>query len=440
MRVIFRTTVLLFLVVSLPLASHAEVDIGVQRLGDLRGVWQANFNYDGSRVIVRTREGEVGLWGVAEGTPIAGDLGLKTPSESYVISPDGRMILVGFKQGARVFDATSGVAVSPIFDVQLHDHWQPQAVFSPNGELIILFEEKQALVFNVKSGEPIATIPIPSNSDKDATDSSAAATFVRGGSNCFIMDRAGGVTRYDATSWKPMGKRMRHSPADAAYEFGFNASDDGKWMATFDRPGENGPKGRLQVWDALSSSPIGEPIAAVNGLVGRFLPGTNRILIAPGRGEASVRDLPSMHTAYVIRPHDEVDGPSVDISSDGKWIISWGGDRAIRLFNAELGKLANHYSSPAAVAKVIISPDASACYVVVDNTAFLLQEYHDNYIMKLSLPDLKITHSLRILDYLVRASLSPDGSRLMIQQGKTGRERLRFFDAAALTLIEAPKP
>ncbi|MDQ2825019.1 MAG: WD40 repeat domain-containing protein, partial [Verrucomicrobiota bacterium] len=418
---------------------RSEVDIGVQRLGDLRGVWQANLNHDGSRVIVRMRGGEVGLWDVAEGTAIAGDLGLKTPSESYVMSPDARMVLVGFKQAARVFDASSGTAVSPIFDVQLHDHWQPQAVFSPDGEVVILFEKKEALVFNVKNGAPITTIPIPSNSDEDTTDSSAAAIFTAGGANCFIMDRAGAVTQYDAKSWKPVGKRMRHPPADAAYEFGFTASDDAKWVVTFDRPGENGPKGRLQVWDAGSSRPVGEPIVAVNGLVGRFLPGTNRILITPGRGEASVRDLPSMHNAYIIRPHDDVDAPSVEVSIDGKWIISWGGDRAIRLLDAETGKLANHYSSPAAVVKVIIAPDSSACYVVVDNTAFLLQEYHDSYIMKLSLPDLKITHSIRILDYLVRTSLSPDGSRLMIQQWKTGRERVRFFDAATLTLIEAPK-
>jgi hypothetical protein len=73
------------------------------------------------------------------------------------------------------------------------------------------------------------------------------------------------------------------------------------------------------------------------------------------------------------------------------------------------------------------TPDSPSCFVVFDNTAFLLQGHHDYYIMKMSLSELNITASLRILDYLLSASLSPDGKRLMIQQGTTDQEWLPFF-------------
>src|SRR5688572_24365089 len=74
------------------------------RLAELRGVWQAHFNHDASRLVVRTRRGEVGLWDAKKGTRITGDATLKKPSNTYVMSPDARKFLVGFKDGrARVF-------------------------------------------------------------------------------------------------------------------------------------------------------------------------------------------------------------------------------------------------------------------------------------------------------------------------------------------------
>jgi hypothetical protein len=74
--------------------------------------------------------------------------------------------------------------------------------------------------------------------------------------------------------------------------------------------------------------------------------------------------------------------------------------------------------------------------VVFDNTAFLLQNHHDHYVVKLSFPDLKITGSLRILDYILNPSLSRDGKRLMIQQGTSDHERLLFFDATTLKPLD----
>jgi WD40 repeat protein len=379
------------------------------------------------------RDGAAGIWAVPEGTRIASDLDAQSTSDSHVMSADARLVVVGFKDGhSRVFDASSAKSVSPILNVPLRGQMPVPALFSPDNTMLVIFADKEVVVLNVRSGERIATIPMTTGTNED---SAGSAFFTAGGAQCFLMDGGGTVTRYGTKDWKPIGKSMRHPAAELAYEFFFNASDDGKWLATFDSAGENGPKGHLQVWDAVAGKPLGKPLVSVNGFLGRIF-GANRIVITPFRGEAAVRDLPSMKVSYSLRPHDELDGPKVEISSDQKWLLSWGPDRRLDSFDAASGKLANNYISSAAISKVMTAPDSSSCYVVFDNTAFLLQGHHDYYVMKMGLPELNITNSLRLLDYLLSASLSPDGKRLLILQGTTNQERLLLFDAATLKALD----
>ena len=80
--------VCLFLAVASPPAEAADPS----RLVELRGVWQAHFNHDASRLVVRTRKGEVGLWDAKKGTRIAGDAALKKPSKAYFMSPDAKKV------------------------------------------------------------------------------------------------------------------------------------------------------------------------------------------------------------------------------------------------------------------------------------------------------------------------------------------------------------
>jgi WD40 repeat protein len=243
------------------------------------------------------------------------------------------------------------------------------------------------------------------------------------------------VTQHDPKDWKAKGKPMRHPRLESAYDYFFSASNDGKWLATFDGSGENGPKGQLQIWDVAASKPVGKPLVAVNGLSARFF-GTNRVVILPGRGEATVRELPSLKTLFTLRPHDDVDGPSAEVSPDGKWLLSWGADRGLDLFDVATGKLANSYRGPAVISKVIMAPDSSGVYVVFDNSAFVVQGHYDNYVVRLDFPELNLTESLRSLDFILGAAVSADGRRLMLQQGSTDEERLLFFDAATLKPIE----
>jgi WD40 repeat protein len=410
------------------------------RLSELRGVWQAHFNHDASRLVVRTRSGDVGLWDARKGTRINGDAAMKKPSNTYVMSPDLRKFLVGFKDGhARAFDASSGSAVSPVLNLSLREDGNPQTVFSPDGATILFFGDKESSVLDVKTGKRIATIPIPFELE-EGSDSTAAALFASGGGKCFVMDAQGVVTAYETGSWTPLGQPMKHPAAESAYEFGFEVSKDAKWMATFDGPGENGPNGQLQVWDAPANKPLGDPLSAVNGMSGRFLPGQDRVLVQSGRGEASVRDLPSMSIAYVIKQHDELDGPKVEVFPNGKWLMAWGPDKKVDLIDAVSGNILKTHSSPASVAGSLTPPDSSICYLEIDHSLFLTETYWDNYLLRLSVPELETTGSIRIVDFLHRRSLSSDGKLIMIVQGSSDDERIAIYDAASMKPVEWSKP
>jgi hypothetical protein len=132
---------------------------------------------------------------------------------------------------------------------------------------------------------------------------------------------------------------MLHPAADSAYDFDFKVSEDGKWLATFDTPGENGPKAQLQVWDAVARKPLGKPLIAINGHAAHFV-SANRIAIIPCRGaDAHLRELPSMKVVSSFDSHEDLDGMSLDISPDRKWILTWGEDGRLDLWDAATGKI-----------------------------------------------------------------------------------------------------
>jgi WD40 repeat protein len=445
----------LLLCINLSLTSPRIEAAESTRLGDLRGVWQANFNQDATRLVVRTRRGEIGIWDTKKGTPIPGDPSLQKPSNTYVMSSDAQRILVGFKDGgAQVFDASSGSAISPVLDLSLREDGNAQIVFSPDGGTIVFLGKEKASLLDVKSGKEIATIPTPFELE-EGSDSTALAIFADGGAKCFVMSPHGMVTAYETKGWTPVGKPMKHPAAEMAYDFGFDASRDGQWIVTFDDPGENGPKGQLQIWDALTGKPLGKPLSAVNGMSGRFLPGQTRVLVQSGRGEASVRDLPSMKVSYPIKQHDELDGPKVEVFSNGKWLLAWGPDKKIDLIDAATGKILNTCSSLTPVSEAMIPGNSASCYIRSEKIDIDRESLHarapfeevasadnhfDSVLRRFSVPDMKVTTSTRLPDFILRQSLSPDGLWLVALQGVTDKEKVVLFDATTLKPIEWPKP
>jgi WD40 repeat protein len=415
------------------LASPTTFTPEAQKLSELRGVSGAHFNHDGSRVVVRSGRQDVEIWDVSAGTRVAGDLISNVGGTSgYYMSPDARRLLVRLGVGhLRVFDTTTAQAISPILDLSPgHDDVGTSALFSPDGNTVLFFAAKEVVVFDVPSGKRAATLPLPV---RPYEPERRRAVFAADSAHCFVMDGGGTVTCYDAKEWKPVGKPMKHPPADSPDIFGFNISEDGKWLATFDTPFENGDKSHLQVWDVAANKPLGKPVISVNCVPGRFL-GGNRILVSPCRGDSNVRDLPSMKIAYTLRSHVDIDERTQEVSPDGKWILAWGPDLILDLVNVASGKLEAHKPGSAQISKVMIAPDSSASYVVYDNSAFRDEDHHDYYVVKMSFPELKIPDSLRFAGP-ISASLSPNGQRLMVLQ-KGDQGDLLFYDATDLKPLQ----
>jgi WD40 repeat protein len=421
---------LTFVCICFSIASPTVEAADPAQLAELRGV--GHFNHDASRLVVQTSDGEVGLWDAKNGTRISGDAALKKPYIAYLMSPDRRRFLLGFNDGhSQVFDASSGSAVSPVLDLSFReDAEHPQAVLSPDCGTIVFYEEKKASVVDVKTGKRIGTVPIALEDDGQ-WEPIRAVIFASGGAKCFVMGPNVTVTAYETKTWKPLGKPMQHPPAKMAADFGFAASADGKWVVTFDDPGENGPQGNLQAWDAVKSKPLGKPLSGKNGMTGRFIPGQDRVLVQAGRGDATVRELPSMAIAYTIKIRDgDIDGPQVDIFPNGKWLIArgkWNDDTSIDLIDGATGKTVGTYSPSASVTSALLPADSSIFYLRFDDS-----------LHGLSVPDLKVKGSIPILNSADQQSLSPDGRWIMIVE--SGQGRLALFDAATLKPVEWSKP
>jgi WD40 repeat protein len=404
-----------------------------ESLSELRDAVQVSFNHDGTRVIVRRGNGSIGVWEAPSGKAVATDLSPKTVAEHYVVSGDRKRFVAGFKANhSRVFDSATGKALSPLLGAPLKIGLNMPALFSPDGASLLIFSDKEAAVFNVSTGKRIVAIPLKKGTNSEEADADAyaaepgSAAFAADGAQCFFIDSRGDVRRYDTKVWKPIGKPMHHPETQYSWQYSFAVSEDGKWLATFDDPGENALKANLQLWDVAAEKPLGEPFIGTNGFTARFL-GNNRVLIIPERAtEAKVIDLPSVNVAYTLgAAHDDVDGPKANVSPDGKWLLAWGSDRRFDLFDVAMGKLQGQHAGSEQISEVLMATDSSGCYVHFENT-----------LVKLSFPDLKITQSLPLTANAGNIPFSPNGKLFVMPQGEGDQERLVFFDAATLKPLE----
>ena len=419
-----------FLIVLL-LASRGDT------LAELRGVWQADFNDDASRVVVQLRGGAVSIWDTANRAVVCADVGKGKETDSYSLRPDHKAALVAFRpDGAQIVSLASGEPLSPLLDVNQGNRIEPNARFSPdNATLVILDNNRRAHVFDVQTGKH-RTEAIPLAGKKpDDTEVSAPAKFSADGSRCFLMNSTGTVYRYDARTWKKIGDPVQH-PHREGYCFGFDVSPDGKWLATFDSPGELGLKGFLQLWDVETGQAVRSPVQGSDGISAKFLTQPNRLLRYPGRGGVGVYDVSSGNVLFSVRGHDDVYSPRVAISPDETKMISWGSDRFLTLQGGQSGEYLGGLPASASASSVYFAPDSRTCFIVFDNSAFSLQGHYDHYVMRVSLPEMKIEGSIRVLDYIHRIALSPDGRRMIIVQGRTDHERVRIIDTTTMKPLD----
>lgn len=118
------------------------------------------------------------------------------------------------------------------------------------------------------------------------------------------------------------------------------------------------------------------------------------------------------------------------LTHDEQQIITWGSDSRTCLLEPATGKHRGIHSSTARLKRVLTSPYPNQAFFLYDNTAF--RRHYDQYVVAMDLEKMRPVTSIRILDYIHNTILSPDGSGLMILEGKTDKERIRFFEARLL--------
>lgn len=407
--------------------SYAENE---RSIADLVGVWRADFNADGSRVIVQMRSGHIGIWSVESGKIVKGDLGDMDQKGTYQMNPYATQALVDREDGnAQVFDMKTSRAVSPELDIVVKDTWSPNVVYRDEKTIMEFEDAERCQILDVHTGKELATLNVPELSLEREVNPSIQ--FSKDGKTAVLHDANGVLRRYDTETWKLVGGLMTHPHRDA-YTYGFSMTEDATYAVTFDAPGENGPISKLQLWDVKKGQTIGEPISAQNGISGKFFEGGKKLLITPARGEMHVVQVPSLETSYVLPRHDDVEAGFALLTVDQKRIITWGYDSRLMVTDAQSGKSSYLYSGKAHVSSILMGPDPSTVWVNFDNSAFMIDGHNDHYVIRYDLVKQKANATLRILRFLHRIDLSPDGKRLMIQEGNTDRERIRFFDAESL--------
>jgi len=404
------------------------------QINALVGVWQANLNADSSRIITKLRGGKLGLWDTESGSLISGELSDATTVDDYVLNPAVSHVLIQPTSGEfRVHELRSGKATSPTIKVS---DPSPKGHFSPEGAHIWIRSTNGSVhVFEAASGKKVMETQLPADNEDRELDSQPQ--FCQNQSWALLLDSSGQLHRYDTQTWQEVMPPMVHPASDLAYYLGFTVSKDGLHAATFDAPGENGPDGTLQIWDLKTLNPIGKPLVGKNGISVTFL-GDSRCLITPARGTARVVGLPSLKTEFEIRRHDDVEGSSVRVTSgkSGKYLLSWGYDQSLFLSRLTDGTHAGNAVLPCHVSSVLVSDDPDHVWAVLDNSVFIGNPFHDLYVVKYSKPAMRPSATLRLQEFMHRASLSHDNSRLLILLGGTDRERVRLFDAQ--TLVEQP--
>jgi WD40 repeat protein len=333
----------------------------------------------------------------------------------------------------RVFDATSGKPLSPVLKASFLARHPPRAMFSPDGSsLLIMAESGVTRIFAIPDGKLRKTLPPPSPPLKEFPDTCVQAVFSSDGKACFLISASGVVQKYDSKSWKPSGPKLEH-PHWNGYSFGLAVSDDLRWIATTDAPGENGPRSYLQLWDGRTGKRHGPSLEAQNGWTARFSGGL--LFATPGRGTGRVIDPASGSQLFSIPQHDDVEGPSISLSPDGRSLLSFGYDGLLLLHDAMNGERKGRALQPRPGA-VRWAPDSSHLYVLADETPLGMRDSPKFSIVKLKAPELEVSGQFHLTEYPHWMELSPDGTRLLVCQGRTDSESLVILETTTLTQVK----
>ena len=316
-------------------------------------------------------------WDAASGKPSSPPIRLHTPTSMYAFRRDGRAILTGDGDVARLWDVSLPPEPRPSWSLPLPRR-PATAAFRPDGKaLLIATEDQRATLWDIASKRPIGNPlehPAPIRSVAFSLDGKKAQTIA------MAMNPA--VFTWDLATDKPIGDPVGLE----MFVLGVALSPDGK-----------------KILDG--GSPIrtdGKKVSVGKGL----------------GGDAQIRDAA---TGRPLGPkfthHDKVNAAAY--SPDGKSVATGGNDKLIQVWDPENGKPLGpplHHRDPVTFAT--FSPDGTRLAVLQSTTTWLwdpkssqlLGTFRDTIpTMNLGFsPDSqKIVIGAKILDVATRLPLGP---------------------------------
>jgi WD40 repeat protein/serine/threonine protein kinase/tetratricopeptide (TPR) repeat protein len=271
------------------------------------------FGRDSKTLLTASYDGQIQTWDVASGRLVGWPIRLGFAVTAMELSPaDGRTVLVGCADSARLWDAANGRPVGP----PLPNPGRVTSVaFSPDGRTLLTgCWDGTARLWDAANGRPVGA-PMPHS------DSVPSVAFSPDGRTVLTGSFDNTARLWNAVTGRPVGRPLAHDP-HAVYSVAF--SPDGRTILT----GCGDRTARL--WDAASGRPVGAPL---------------------------------MHAGLVY---------AVAFSSDGGTILTGAWDKAARLWDAATGQPIGpplpQASARFGVNDLVFSPDGRYLFICDDTT------------------------------------------------------------------------
>jgi WD40 repeat protein len=162
---------------------------------------------------------------------------------------------------------------------------------------------------------------------------------------------------------QPTKPRLLHSIPWLVPEQGFHAhvytriSSDGRLLMAV---GDTGPKGAIRIWELATGKQVQQLVLGGDPWFhhAEFLPGSKQLITS----YSAKKDLYlwDIEKAKVVRTFVGPTQPGLDfaVSPDGKRLLSWSDDKAVRLWNIESGEEMKKLEGHAEKAAGVFSPDS----------------------------------------------------------------------------------